>query len=442
MVSQAVRASPWRARILGLCLAVAHGTSAAESIAGSLPRWASLSRTLRQSKSTCYRGAAPSAFYTAADRLGSGCFGHVLGMVDKQGLTWAVKEIRHEGHAPPLEVRAMLMRLAFNMALHEAYYTMNSTYMVMPALPHGSLAELAERHVELTPTKLRSISAQVAFGLWELHQRGLIHRDLQPRNVMLVDQVGDNITIIDYSLVIGGCKDEGGKNCSSEAIGPGKAWAATVGRPHSYEVDWWSFGVLLYNLTFGRYPLEPLHDGYEGPPRYFDTSALQGEDPSLASILNATIGAGYLSLGKPEARVAMESPFPEAHPILGSDFWLRGVNFTPATRAEALRDYWSGICRSHAADPATQCSQLFKEKATDKLWGSCDRTIAAKCCCRQSNCRRDGAGNISEGGVDSLSAVQRRESPMCCARSFECGVDFPDEWLEDAWKCNALGVTK
>lgn len=199
-------------------------------------------------------------------------------------------------------------------------------------------------------------------------------------------------------------------------------WSIVVPPDGPNEVDWWSFGMILQHFSLGREPFEYISG--KCPPTLLKTSDLKGADPLLVSILNATIGLGYISLKMPEARLAMESPLPEAHPILSNDFWLTG---TEANRTQALREYWAGICQSHAADPQAQCAQLFKEKSAVKPNGwTCVDTAVAKCCCRRSACLRKN-GRIFGRGVDELPVLEfrRGKTTVCCARQAECGGEFP-----------------
>lgn len=397
---------------------------------------ASLSRTLRESEKVCYTGIAPSAFYRRGkgDSFGRGHFAHVYRMVDKNEISWAVKESFNHDEQEQVEIQIMQHSMPFNMHVHEVFFTAAHTYLVMPLLHNGNLKKFASDRADLMSQKWRSIAAQIAFGAWELHQRGYMHLDLSFKNVMLRDPVGDNITLIDYNRANAGCRGKGGLACGSDCalrhaggIDGSKAWASAMGKPYSYEVGWWSFGVLLHNFSFGKTPWEDsgwVAEGHGGPPFYLRTSSLKGRDPSLVSLLDDTIGLGYLSMKTKERRLAMESPLPEVHPVLSHDFWLADVKFTQETRTSALREYWAGVCKLHAADPEVQCAMLFKEKPAENR-PACQDAVVAKCCCRRSMCsRNETTGEISEHGVDEMLAVEggKAETTVCCARVLECGA--------------------
>jgi len=282
-----------------------------------------------------------------------------------------------------------------------------------------------------TPTleQARSIAAQIAFGIWELHQRGLMHRDLKIANVMMLDELADNVTLIDYNRAAFGCRGKRGEACTRTIAGTAGslAWSTKAGKPYSYEVDWWSFGVILHVCALWELPFEKSVFRFKRPPNFLNVTALDGKDQALVNLLKSTISVGYLSLRTQEARVAMESPTPEAHPILNSDFWLAGAGVTPETRTNALRDYWSGVCKTHAADPEVHCAHLFKEKPTEHFKRLCNEVATASCCCRRSACTRNATGHLSDLGVDRLPAVEGSSgnAPVCCARQLKCGGTFP-----------------
>lgn len=76
-------------------------------------------------------------------------------------------------------------------------------YFAMEFLPGVSLHELVERHGPLEPTRVVHILRQLCGALHEAHERGLVHRDLKPGNVMLCERGGvpDVAKLLDFGLV-------------------------------------------------------------------------------------------------------------------------------------------------------------------------------------------------------------------------------------------------
>jgi tRNA A-37 threonylcarbamoyl transferase component Bud32 len=76
-------------------------------------------------------------------------------------------------------------------------------YFAMEFLPGISLADLVEKHGPLEPGRAVHGLTQLCGALQEAHNRGLVHRDLKPGNVMLCERGGvhDVAKLLDFGLV-------------------------------------------------------------------------------------------------------------------------------------------------------------------------------------------------------------------------------------------------
>jgi serine/threonine-protein kinase len=75
-------------------------------------------------------------------------------------------------------------------------------YYVMEYLDGVTLTELVERSGRVPPGRAIHILRQVAAALREAHERGLVHRDVKPENVMLCRRGEDDVVkLLDFGLV-------------------------------------------------------------------------------------------------------------------------------------------------------------------------------------------------------------------------------------------------
>ena len=76
------------------------------------------------------------------------------------------------------------------------------SFMAMELLDGPTLAEVAKRERSLSPARVGAIVRQVAEGLGAAHALGFVHRDLKPKNVMVVhDGERQRVKILDFGLV-------------------------------------------------------------------------------------------------------------------------------------------------------------------------------------------------------------------------------------------------
>src|SRR5204863_10181584 len=78
-------------------------------------------------------------------------------------------------------------------------------YCVMEYLPGQTLEEMVARGGPLPPARAVPLLVQLCGALAEAHQRGLVHRDIKPGNV-IVTRVADreSAKLLDFGLVGGG----------------------------------------------------------------------------------------------------------------------------------------------------------------------------------------------------------------------------------------------
>jgi serine/threonine protein kinase len=73
-------------------------------------------------------------------------------------------------------------------------------YYTMPLVQGRTLATLVQQEGPLSASRALSILLQCADGMGYAHARGLVHRDLAPRNILI--ETGDQVRIIDLGLAL------------------------------------------------------------------------------------------------------------------------------------------------------------------------------------------------------------------------------------------------
>jgi eukaryotic-like serine/threonine-protein kinase len=72
--------------------------------------------------------------------------------------------------------------------------------LVMEYVAAPSLADLLDREGLLPPVRVAAIGAQVADGLCAMHDRGIVHRDVKPANIMIGHD--DVVTVTDFGIAV------------------------------------------------------------------------------------------------------------------------------------------------------------------------------------------------------------------------------------------------
>jgi serine/threonine protein kinase/Tfp pilus assembly protein PilF len=127
-------------------------------------------------------------------------------------------------------------------------------FLTMEYVRGEDLKGLIHRTKALTIGASLSIARQVAEGLAEAHNLGVVHRDLKPGNIM-IDKDG-NAKIMDFgiarSLAVEGITREGTMIGTPEYMSPEQV----EGKEADRRADIYALGVILYEMVTGRVPFE------------------------------------------------------------------------------------------------------------------------------------------------------------------------------------------
>eukprot|EP01083_Nonionella_stella_P142152 439215_1 len=120
---------------------------------------------------------------------------------------------------------------------------------------HITLMELVERRGRLTEPEVQYYMLQLISAVRFLHNLNVIHRDLKLGNIFLGGNM--NIKLGDFGLATRlGNKDERKRTMCGTPNYIAPEILAHSAEGHSFEVDIWSMGVIMYTLLIGVPPFE------------------------------------------------------------------------------------------------------------------------------------------------------------------------------------------
>jgi len=151
-------------------------------------------------------------------------------------------------------------------------------YFIMPLLPGVSLDQVRRSASHrLTVERVVDIISQTCRGLQAAHEKGLVHRDIKPNNIIVMED--DSVKIIDFGVAhVADVQSRAGMKGTLYYMAPEQIEM----KPPSPQTDIFALGVVAYETLTGRRP-------FEGSSEREVIEAILNYIPPPASDLNPTV---------------------------------------------------------------------------------------------------------------------------------------------------------
>jgi len=214
--------------------------------------------------------ARPHRKYERGKFLGKGGFAKCYELRDlSSGEILAGKIVPKSLLVKPHQREKMSQEIVLHKALSHAYVVKlftyfedsNFVYVILELCRRRSLMELHKRRKAVTEPEARYFMNQILLGCKYVHESKIIHRDLKLGNIFLNDNM--EIKLGDFGLATRVETD--GERKRTLCGTPNYIAPEVLGKKgHSFEVDVWSIGCILYTLLVGKPPFETqtLKDTY------------------------------------------------------------------------------------------------------------------------------------------------------------------------------------
>ncbi|CAG9107370.1 unnamed protein product [Plutella xylostella] len=172
-----------------------------------------------------------------------------------------VKSSQKEKMAQEISIHRSLLHKHV-VGFHSFFEDSLNIYIILELCKRRSMMELHKRRKAITEPETRFYMHQILLGVQYLHSRRIIHRDLKLGNLFLDDDL--HVKIGDFGLA---ARIEYDGERKQTLCGTPNYIAPEIltKKGHSFEVDIWSLGCIMYTLLVGKPPFETstLKDTYK-----------------------------------------------------------------------------------------------------------------------------------------------------------------------------------
>ena len=273
--------------------------------------------------------------YESIKIIGRGAFGEVhVCRVINTGEIVAIKKIRKEVlikknqiiHIRNEQLFMSKVKSPWIVELKASFQEDDFLYLVMEFVPGGDFMNLLMKKDKLTEEEAKFYTAELILAVESIHKLDCIHRDIKPDNI-LIDKDG-HIKLSDFGLAkVSDKLYEQGSNKTPNfnpkkmthqklysCVGTAFYVAPEVLKKKGYsqEIDWWSVGVIFYEMLVGYAPF-CAEDNQEVFNRIINIYFQIPDDVKLSKeakdLINKMLSDPNKRLGKNGAQEIKSHPF-------------------------------------------------------------------------------------------------------------------------------------
>jgi len=219
--------------------------------------------------------------------LGCGSFGRVkLAKYKVDGLSYAVKFMKKQEIIKLKQVdhinneKRLMAQIDHPFIVCMTGYSKDDRFIfiIMECIKGGELFTHLRRARKFSDEQSKFYAAQIAEAFNHCHGKNIIHRDLKPENILMVGNGYSKLTDFGFAKIM----EPGTRTytlCGTpEYIAP----EVLLNKGHGKPVDWWTLGILIYEMIVGQPPFcdedpmgiyQKILAGKVYFPKYFDKNA-------------------------------------------------------------------------------------------------------------------------------------------------------------------------
>jgi serine/threonine protein kinase/tetratricopeptide (TPR) repeat protein len=212
-------------------------------------------------------------------------------------------------------------------------------FFVMEYLDGQSLGRVLRQNSQIEPARAVAILRQVAKALGAAHEKGIVHLDVKPDNVMLLQQGkrSDAVKVVDFGIA--GLLHQGGQE--EEIAGTPEYIAPERASGHGYDnrSDVYALGVMAYEMLSGSVPFHGKN--------HVATLTMQVKDPAQA-------------LRQQEAAKGVPAEL--------EDLVMRMLSKDPEARPQSMAEVEGLLCEAQIAAGLTTDWDDLELPAVEEAW--------------------------------------------------------------------------